>query len=59
MNESLPSKRERHNSHDPFAVAVLKDADVVGQVPICYVFLGQPGSTITCRVWKSCSVEVR
>ena len=33
MNESLPCKRERHNSHDPFAVPVLKDANVVGHVP--------------------------
>ena len=55
INESLPCKRERHNLHDPFAVSVLKDADVVGHVPrkistICYVFLGRPGSIITCKV---------
>ena len=55
INESLPCKRERHNLHDPFAVSVLKDADVVGHIPrkistICYVFLGRPGSTITCKV---------
>ena len=41
INASLPCKRERHNSRDPFALAELKDDDVVGHIPrkILTIFL--------------------
>ena len=31
--ELLPVKQEILNDHDPFAVAILKDGEVVGHVP--------------------------
>ena len=50
----LQCQRERSNRHDPYAVAVVKDGNVVGHVPrklsaICAMFLHRGGS-ITCQV---------
>ena len=54
FGEVLQCQRERANSHDPHAVAVVKDGNVVGHVPrklsaICAMFLHRGGS-ITCQV---------
>lgn len=51
----LLCKRERINPHDPFAVAVCKEDHTVGHLPraissVCYMFLGKPGSSISCKV---------
>lgn len=54
VGEILPCVKERHNVHDPFAVAVKKGANVVGHIPrsmsTVYVFLGKHQSKITCKV---------
>ena len=55
IDEVLPCERERHNIHNPFAVAVKKGANVVSHLPhsisiACYVFLGKSRSSITCKV---------
>lgn len=44
FGECLQCQRERSNGHDPYAVAVVKDDNVVGHVPrklsaICAMFL--------------------
>ena len=57
-DEVLPCKRESNNAHDCFAVSVNKEDDVVGHIPrkissICYMFLGRPRSSITCKVTGS------
>ena len=44
LGEVLQCQRERANRHDPYAVAVVKDGDVVGHVPrklseTCAIFL--------------------
>ena len=54
FGEVLQCQRERTNRHDPYAVAVVKDINVVGHVPrklsaICAIFL-QRGGRITCLV---------
>ena len=46
---------EEHNTFDEFAVAVMKNSDVVGHVPreiskICWFFLQKRHSSITCRI---------
>ena len=58
--EMLHCTRENSNSHDPFAVAIVKNGlsgtrTIVGHVPrkfsaICSLFLRRSGSTITCRI---------
>ena len=53
LDERLVCKRERHNIHDPFAVAVKKGSIIVGHLPrnistTFYVFLGKLQSSITC-----------
>ena len=63
VGEVLECKRESSNSHDPFAVAVVRNstggtAVVVGHVPrrlsaLCSLFLRKSGSTITCRITGS------
>ena len=63
VGEVLECKRESSNSHDPFAVAVVRNstggtAVVVGNVPrrlsaLCSLFLRRSGSTITCRITGS------
>lgn len=55
IGEELPCKRERGNPHDPFAVAVCKEANTVGHLPhtissACYMFLGKSDSSISCIV---------
>ena len=47
-------KREQHNIHDLFAVAMHKGSIIVGHVPqcistMCYTFLGESGCSITCK----------
>ena len=51
----LPVKRELTNEHDRFAVAVLKDGDVVGHVPRSLsktnsFFLRHDGNVVFCEV---------
>ena len=55
IDEVLACKREQHNIHDPFAVAVRKGSTVVGHVPqhisaMCYMFLGKSECSISCKV---------
>ena len=43
------------NPHNPFAVAICKEDSTVGHLPraissVCYMFLGKPGSSISCKV---------
>ena len=50
--------QDRHNHHDPFAVATCRGSNVVGHMPrkisaICYVFLKKPGTVISCTVTGS------
>lgn len=52
--EELPCVRELSNAADPFAVAVVKNATVVGHIPrkissVCSMFLRKGGS-LTCQV---------
>ena len=54
FGEVLQCQRERTNRHDPYAVAVVKDGNVVGYVPrklsaICAIILQRCGR-ITCQV---------
>ena len=56
IREELECKRERRNSHDIYAAAVLKDDIVVGHLPCtvshtCSLFLRRGGS-ILCQVFK-------
>ncbi len=63
VGEVLECKRESSNSHDPFAMAVMRNstsgpAVVVGHVPrrlsaLCSLFLRRTGSIITCRITGS------
>ena len=48
----LASKRESDNAHGPFAVAVVKEDNIVGHLPRiisapCNVFLGKPGCPLS------------
>ena len=57
VGEELPCQRETDNPHDRFAVAVLKDACVVGHLPrkissVSSIFIRRGGS-IHCRVTGS------
>ncbi len=62
VGEVLECKRDNSNSHDPFAVAVVRNSTggtgvVVGHVPrrlsaLCSLFL-RSGSIITCRITGS------
>lgn len=57
IDEELPCEREVGNRHDSFAVAVKKDATIVGHVPrymsaICSIFIRRGGS-IVCKVTGS------
>ena len=54
IGEELITEKEEGNEHDVFAVAVLKDGNVVGHVPrefsrIAWHFLNH-GGTITCQI---------
>uniref|UniRef100_A0A1X7UN36 HIRAN domain-containing protein n=1 Tax=Amphimedon queenslandica TaxID=400682 RepID=A0A1X7UN36_AMPQE len=54
LEENLLCERERNNSNDQYAVAVKKDAEIVGHLPrklsrVCSLFLRR-GGTITCKV---------
>ena len=51
----LICKRERHNIHDLFAVAVHKESTVVGHVPrhisaMCHTFFGKVGVVLRVRL---------
>ena len=51
--EVLQCRRERSNLHDPYAVTMVKDATIVGHVPLklsplCSMFLRS--ESIKCRV---------
>lgn len=55
LGEELACRHERNNIHDFFAVGVIKSDVIVCHMPrgisaACYVFLGQAGSTISCKV---------
>ena len=55
IGEELPVQREVNNIHDDFAVAVLKNGNTVGHVPleisrVCWYFLHKSGSEMTCIV---------
>ena len=54
VGEVLLRKHEQINPHDPFAVAVCKEDSIVGHPisSVCYMFLGKPGSSISCKVTK-------
>ena len=57
VGDQLPCRRERANSEDPFAVAVMKGETIVGHVPrkissVCSMFLRR-GRLIFCRVTGS------
>ena len=57
VGEELACQRERENSEDPFAVAVMKGETIVGHVPrrisaVCAMFIRRGGS-ILCRVTGS------
>ena len=52
IGEELSCQREEDNAHDPYAVAVLKSATVVGHLPrkvstLCSLFIRR-GGTIHC-----------
>ena len=54
IGEELSCQREEDNAHDPYAVAVLKSATVVGHLPrkvstLCSLFIRR-GGTIHCRI---------
>ena len=56
VGQVLPCQRERSNTHDPYAVAIVDGARgvIVGHVPyyisaVCYLFLVRNG-TINCEV---------
>ena len=54
IGEELSCQREEDNAHDPYAVAVLKSATVVGHLPrkvstLCSLFIRR-GETIRCRI---------
>ena len=49
LGEELPCQREPENSHDPFAVAVVRAGVTVGHVPrrissVCSLFIRRDGS---------------
>ena len=53
--EELCVVPEDNNNHDPRAVAVMKDGQIVGHVPrelsrILYFFLKQPSSRVLCVI---------
>jgi len=55
--EHLPCETEDSNAFDPYAVAVKKDADVIGHIPrkisaACSLFV-QGGGTLTCIITDS------
>ena len=54
IGEVLPVEREEDNQHDDYAVAVMKNGDIVGHVPrsISRVswFLLKRGGVITCQI---------
>ena len=55
--EELHCRRDLGNSHDPYAVAMVRASNIVGHVPkrissICHIFLRR-GGTITCTVTGS------
>ena len=57
VGEKLSCQREAENYADPFAVAVLKNENIVGHVPrkistVCSLFLCQEGS-IGCLITGS------
>ena len=57
IGEELVCKHELHNFHDPFAVAVIKERNIVGHIPrtisaACYIFLNCSGATISCTVTR-------
>ena len=54
LGEELQCRRERVNAQDMYAIAVIKDTNVVGHLPrkisrICSLFIRR-GGTLTCRV---------
>ena len=53
--EKLVCCQEKNNSHDPYAVAVMKGKVIVGHVPrkisaACSLFLDKEDTTITCTI---------
>ena len=57
IGEHLPCRRETSNRHDPFAVAIVKENNVVGHVPrkmsaTCSLFLRKSG-LMSCRITGS------
>ena len=53
--EKLVCCQEKNNSHDPYAVAVMKEKMIVGHVPrkisaACSLFLDKEDTTITCTI---------
>lgn len=63
VGEVLPVRRELANEHDRFAVAVLKDGEVVGHIPrtlskLTSFFLRYDGNVVFCEVQvKGSTVE--
>ena len=54
IGEELSCQRDEDNEHDPYAVAVLKSATIVGHLPrkvstLCSLFIRR-GGTIHCRI---------
>ncbi len=57
VGEELPCRKDVGNSHDPYAVAMVRASTTVGHVPrrissICSIFLRR-GGNITCTVTGS------
>ena len=55
VNEVLPATPESDNPYDSFAVAIVREKNVVGHVPreiskIVSQFLNEDGTTVSCRV---------
>ena len=53
IGEELSCEREGANYADPFAVAVIKDDNIVGRMPrkistVCSLFLRRGGSILCC-----------
>lgn len=64
LGETLPCVRETSNEKDRYAVAVIKDSNIVGHLPkkissVSSLFLRR-GGTITCTVTgrRRCSVDL-
>jgi hypothetical protein len=55
LGEIVFCERERTNRHDPFAVAIINNGNIVGHIPkkisaACSMFLRKSGESITCKV---------